>query len=168
MICRKYSFPKWTQFSQGNNVPDATASNTHRFLSRHICVSSPYLNRPIWSKKSLSTRWNIKIAWNIPFKYWHISLRETLCSILLLFTQMVFFERFIGFFSFAEWAYLQQTVLFFLESYDLKDVFLSNNLNFDRQMMCYMILLLTQIGFFQEIHVFHHLSWIGLFGVKRA
>jgi hypothetical protein len=109
MNCRMYSFQNRTQFSQGNNVPDGTASNTHRFLSRHICVSSPYLNRPIWSKMSLSTWWNIETAGNITLKNGHNSHRETLCSMLLLFTQMVFFERFIGFFHLAEWACLQQS-----------------------------------------------------------
>jgi hypothetical protein len=33
-------------------------SFTNRFLSRDTCVSSTQLNRPIWSKKSLSLPWN--------------------------------------------------------------------------------------------------------------
>jgi hypothetical protein len=49
----KDSFQKLTQFSQGNNVLDSTASNTHAFLSRYMC-SSTQLNRIIWSKESLS------------------------------------------------------------------------------------------------------------------
>jgi hypothetical protein len=35
--CRKYSFGKLTQFSQGCNVTDATPYNTHGFHSRDIC-----------------------------------------------------------------------------------------------------------------------------------
>jgi hypothetical protein len=34
IICRKYSYQKLTQFSQGNHVLDAHASNTDGFLSR--------------------------------------------------------------------------------------------------------------------------------------
>jgi hypothetical protein len=32
LICRKYSFQKNMQFSQGNNVQDDPASSTHVFL----------------------------------------------------------------------------------------------------------------------------------------
>jgi hypothetical protein len=48
---------KRTQFSQGNNVVDAAASNRDRFLSQDICVSSTQLKRPIWNKYSLSSPW---------------------------------------------------------------------------------------------------------------
>jgi hypothetical protein len=41
-------------FSQRNIVPDDPASNTEGFLSRHTCISSTQLNRPIWNKESLS------------------------------------------------------------------------------------------------------------------
>jgi hypothetical protein len=61
MICRKYSFQKQTQFSQGNNVLDATASNIDGFLWRGSCVFSIQLNRPIWSKQSLCTPWTHKL-----------------------------------------------------------------------------------------------------------
>jgi hypothetical protein len=37
---QKYSFPKLTQLSQKNNVPDALASNTDDFLSGNTCISS--------------------------------------------------------------------------------------------------------------------------------
>jgi hypothetical protein len=53
MIFRKYSFQKLTQFSEGNNVLDAPASNTDGFPSRDTCVSSTHMNRPIWSKQSV-------------------------------------------------------------------------------------------------------------------
>jgi hypothetical protein len=53
-IGRKYYFQKLSQFSEGNNVLDASASNTHGFLSRDSCVSLNQLNRPIWNKMSLS------------------------------------------------------------------------------------------------------------------
>jgi hypothetical protein len=45
LSCRKYSFQKLTQFSQGNNVLENPASNTDGFLSRHTCISSTQLNR---------------------------------------------------------------------------------------------------------------------------
>jgi hypothetical protein len=41
LSCNNYSFQILTQLSQGNNVPDATASNTDGFLFRDMCVSSP-------------------------------------------------------------------------------------------------------------------------------
>jgi hypothetical protein len=47
LSCRKYSFQKLCQFSQGNNVLDAPASNTSGFITRDTYVSSPQLNRPI-------------------------------------------------------------------------------------------------------------------------
>jgi hypothetical protein len=53
-ICRKYSFQKLILFLQGNKALEAPGSNTHSFLSRDTCVSSIQLNRPIWSKQSLS------------------------------------------------------------------------------------------------------------------
>jgi hypothetical protein len=34
--------------------------------------------------------------------------------------------------------------------------------------MCYTLFILTQMVFFQEIHVFLQLSWIGLFGTTWA
>jgi hypothetical protein len=36
--CKKYSFHKLTQSSQGKSVLDATASNTSGFLSRELSV----------------------------------------------------------------------------------------------------------------------------------
>jgi hypothetical protein len=50
---RKYSFQKLTQFSQGNNVLDALASNTASFISRDICVFK-LAKEPIWKKENLS------------------------------------------------------------------------------------------------------------------
>jgi hypothetical protein len=47
MVCRKYSFEKQTEFSQENNVLDASASNTNGFLWRAIFVSSTQLCRHI-------------------------------------------------------------------------------------------------------------------------
>jgi hypothetical protein len=44
LSCRKYSFQKLTQFSLGNNVLDAPASNTISFLLRETDVSSTQLN----------------------------------------------------------------------------------------------------------------------------
>jgi hypothetical protein len=42
---------KPTQLPQGNNVLDAPVSSKDGFLSRDICVSSSYLDRPIWDKR---------------------------------------------------------------------------------------------------------------------
>jgi hypothetical protein len=40
MICRMSYFQKLTQFSLGNHVLDAPASNTDAFLSRDMCFSN--------------------------------------------------------------------------------------------------------------------------------
>jgi hypothetical protein len=50
-----------SQFSQGNNVLDPTASNTDRVLSRDTCVSWNQLNRQIWIKESVSQTWTPKL-----------------------------------------------------------------------------------------------------------
>jgi hypothetical protein len=55
MICRKCSFQKLTQLSEGNNVVDAEASIRDTFLSGYTCASSTQQNRPIWSKQPIST-----------------------------------------------------------------------------------------------------------------
>jgi hypothetical protein len=44
---------KLTQFSNGNNVQDAAASNIDAFLWRDTCVCSTQLNSPICKKHSL-------------------------------------------------------------------------------------------------------------------
>jgi hypothetical protein len=44
-----------SQFSQGSNVLDATASYTDGFILRITCSSSSQLKRPILKKESLST-----------------------------------------------------------------------------------------------------------------
>jgi hypothetical protein len=52
--CRKNTFQKVTQFSQLNNVLDASDSNTDGFLfERYMCFSTQ-LHMPIWNKESLS------------------------------------------------------------------------------------------------------------------
>jgi hypothetical protein len=55
LISSKYSFQKLTQFSQGNNVLDAPASNIDSFLCRDICGSPTQLKRPIYNKEPIST-----------------------------------------------------------------------------------------------------------------
>jgi hypothetical protein len=52
--CWKCSFQNLTQFSQGNNVLGAPASNIDGFLSGDIFISSTQLNKPMWTKISLS------------------------------------------------------------------------------------------------------------------
>jgi hypothetical protein len=59
---------KLTQFSQGNNFLDATASNTNEFLFRDKGVSSTQLNRPIWNKDNLSPSWVTDFSGSIPSK----------------------------------------------------------------------------------------------------
>jgi hypothetical protein len=68
MICRKYSFQKLTDFSQGKDVLNAAASNIDSLFSRGTCVSSTQLNRPIWRKHTPSPRRNPNVAGSIPFK----------------------------------------------------------------------------------------------------
>jgi hypothetical protein len=53
LSCREYFFQKISQFSHGNNMLDARASNTDSFLSRDTCVLSTPLNRHIWKKMRL-------------------------------------------------------------------------------------------------------------------
>jgi hypothetical protein len=61
---RKYFFEKLTQFSQGNNVLDATASTTNGFLLRETCFINlaeyPYLEQrePISTLKNTSGQKN--------------------------------------------------------------------------------------------------------------
>jgi hypothetical protein len=52
--CRKFSIQKLTQFSQGNNVLHAAASNPDGFLGRDTCVTSTQPNRPVLNKMSIS------------------------------------------------------------------------------------------------------------------
>jgi hypothetical protein len=63
MICRKYFFQNLKQFSQGNNVLGAHASNTDGFLFRDTSVSSTLLKRqyleqtePMSTMKHISCR----------------------------------------------------------------------------------------------------------------
>jgi hypothetical protein len=107
--CRKYSFQKVTQLSQGNNILDVPASNTGGFLSRDTRVTSAQHNRPMQQTESIST---LK----------HLSCRR---------------------YSFKKnWILTRNHVL--------------------------ILLVLTQMIFFRELHVFLHLSWIGWIGVFRT
>jgi hypothetical protein len=51
---------------------------------------------------------------------------------------------------------------------DRLEVFLSKNFNSHKDTRCYMIRLLTEMLFFQEVHVFLQLSLTVLFGTKCA
>jgi hypothetical protein len=46
LICREYSFQNLNEFSEGNNMQDAAASDIRDFLWRDTCVSSTLLNWP--------------------------------------------------------------------------------------------------------------------------
>ena len=79
LICMKKYFQKVTQFSQGNNVLHATASNRHGFLWVGAYVSSSQLNRPIWSKQNLSPPRNRRRAGSSLFKKILNSHWEIMC-----------------------------------------------------------------------------------------
>jgi hypothetical protein len=68
---------KLTQFSNGNNVQDAAASNIDAFLWRDTCVCSTQLNSPIWKNRAYD---NVKKQYSgsIPFKNYLKSHKETL------------------------------------------------------------------------------------------
>jgi hypothetical protein len=91
MIWRKYSFETLSQLSQGNNAACAAASCIDGFLWRSTGIFSTQLNRPIWSKQSLSPRWKTKVAGSILVKNDFNSQRETMCFIILILAQMLFF-----------------------------------------------------------------------------
>jgi hypothetical protein len=50
LSCRKCSFHKLTQFSQGINVVPGESCNINVFLWRDTCVSLTQLNKPVWNK----------------------------------------------------------------------------------------------------------------------
>jgi hypothetical protein len=82
---------KRTQFSQGNNVVDAAASNRDRFLSQDICVSSTQLKRPIWNNIAYLHLEKHKLQEVFFSKLTQFSQEKQMRQILLLLTQMVFF-----------------------------------------------------------------------------
>jgi hypothetical protein len=90
MIWRKYSFDTLTQHSQGNSAACAAASYIDGFLWRSMGIFSTQLNRPTWSKQSLSPRWKTKVAGSILVKNEFNSQRETMCYIILILAQMLF------------------------------------------------------------------------------
>jgi hypothetical protein len=65
---KEISFETLTQLSQGNNAIYTAASNIDDFPWRSTCTFSTQLNRPIWSKQSLSPPWKTKVAGSILFK----------------------------------------------------------------------------------------------------
>jgi hypothetical protein len=50
LISKKFAFQKLTQFLQGKDEVDASACNTDGFLLRGTCLSSNYMNMPMWKK----------------------------------------------------------------------------------------------------------------------
>jgi len=71
MVCRRIPFkilPQGLTVKQWNNVLGAPVSNIDGFLWRDECVSSTLLNRPIWSKMSLSAVWQLRLAGSISIK----------------------------------------------------------------------------------------------------
>jgi hypothetical protein len=65
---RKYSFQELTQFSPGNNMLHAPASNIDCLHYRDTCVSSTLLSRNLWEKITLSQLWYLWFAGRIPVK----------------------------------------------------------------------------------------------------
>jgi hypothetical protein len=65
-ICKKYSFQKLTEFSQGKDVLNTAASNIHLLFCRGTYVSATQLNRPIWRKYTPSPPRNPYVAGSIP------------------------------------------------------------------------------------------------------
>jgi hypothetical protein len=61
LTCRKYSFKKLTQSSQGNNVLNAPNFNIDALLSRDTCVSSTQLSSHIWKEMSRSPPWQTQV-----------------------------------------------------------------------------------------------------------
>jgi hypothetical protein len=54
LICKKYSYKKLTQFSQGNNMPNAAAPNIIVFFGEIQVFLQLKVNRHVWRKQSLS------------------------------------------------------------------------------------------------------------------
>jgi hypothetical protein len=52
VIFWQYFFQKLTEFTLGNNVLDAPASNTDGFVWRDTCVPSKKQKRPIWRNRA--------------------------------------------------------------------------------------------------------------------
>jgi hypothetical protein len=166
MICKKYSCRKLIQYSQGNNVLDATALNMSGFLLRDTCVSSTQQNRPFWKKECPSTHWKIQVAGSIPLATNSI-LTKYKCA------RMGYFY---GRYSFCRDSCVSSTQLNRL-------VLRKESILTLKHLSCrkYFFQKLTQLfqgnnllnppssntdGFLQEIHFFLHLTWIGLFETK--
>jgi hypothetical protein len=68
LSCRKFSFPKPSQFSQKKSVLDASTSSTCGFPLVHTSFSSTLLDSPIWNRMSLCPPREHWLAVWIPFK----------------------------------------------------------------------------------------------------
>jgi hypothetical protein len=92
-----------------------------------------------------------------------------MCYMLLILTQMVFFRE-VHVFLQLSWIVLYGANMAYLhlENCDLLEVFLSktNSILLGNNVVYYPFL--TWMIFFQEIHVFLQLSWIGLSRANRA
>jgi hypothetical protein len=72
-------------------VLDSSALNTNGFLPNDKCISSTELNMSIWNKESLSPLSKSYIARSIPSKILLNFHRKTMCEMVWLLRQMVFF-----------------------------------------------------------------------------
>jgi hypothetical protein len=74
----QYSFQKVTQFSEGNNVEDITASNTLYFSIRHMCFSISTEEGTFNKMNDSTTPKSFYIA-SIPFTSQFNSNKERTC-----------------------------------------------------------------------------------------
>jgi hypothetical protein len=104
---RKYYFQKLTQFSQRNNVLDASGSNTDGFPWRDTCVFSPQPNRPIWNNMSQSSPGILWYAGTIPLRNLTILTWKQWPRCYSLKPTRFPLERYMSFFNLSEQAYWQ-------------------------------------------------------------
>jgi hypothetical protein len=70
---------KTSSILSGKECARCSCIEQWRISSRDTCVSSPPLNRPIWSTRRLSPLWKLSFAGNFPFKTSHKSHMEKRC-----------------------------------------------------------------------------------------
>jgi hypothetical protein len=116
---------KLTQFSEGDNAEDAAASIIDGCLWRDTCVSSPQLNRPIWSKKCLSPPRSTYFSRSISFKSSLSYHRETMCCCFCFYTDGFPSRDTCVSSSKMNWWICSKRSLFHLEKFGLQEELLS-------------------------------------------
>jgi hypothetical protein len=105
--CRKYSFEKLTQFSQGNHVLDAPASNPNGSLSRDTCVLSTYLHRPIGRRWAFFHLGNCNLQEIFLSKANSVLIGKQCARCPCFYNTWVSFKRYMCVFNSVEEAYLE-------------------------------------------------------------